>query len=78
MTGMRIHAALPFGIGDAVRVDLPKFMVLAEVVHATSVSETAEVGLKLIHSLDCEQLDNLLESLGAELFRPEQNDRPQQ
>jgi PilZ domain-containing protein len=76
ITGMRIDAALPFGIGDAVRVDLQNFMILGEVIHVTSVSETVEVGLKLIHSLDCAQLDDLLKSQWAELSRPDERPQP--
>jgi PilZ domain-containing protein len=75
-TGMRINAALPFSVGDAVRVDLAKFMVLAEVIHVASVSDTLEVGLKLIHSLDREQLDKFVKSLWSELLGSQENPRP--
>jgi PilZ domain len=59
-TGMRLQTALPLAVGDAVRVDLPRFTVLAEVIHRSNIGEEAEVGLKLVHSLDREQLDNCL------------------
>jgi hypothetical protein len=46
--GMRVRAALPFSIGDVVRIELPESTVLAEVVHfSRGVSEETEVGLKL-------------------------------
>jgi hypothetical protein len=75
-TGMRIDAALPFRVGDAVRVDLASFMVLAEVIHVTSASDTLKVGLKLIHSLDREQLDKFVNSLWSELLGSQQDPRP--
>jgi PilZ domain len=46
--GMRIRTALPFSIGDVVRIDLPESTVLTEVVHFSGgVSQEIEVGLKL-------------------------------
>src|SRR5437764_15291410 len=45
--GMRIEAALPFSIGDAVRVDLPGSTVLGEVVHYSRAGTArVEVGLR--------------------------------
>lgn len=67
-TGMRIEANLPFRAGDAVRVDLPDFIVLAEVVHHADAVQGREVGLKLVHSLDREQLERMMQSLWTELF----------
>jgi PilZ domain len=64
--GMRIETTSPFHIGDAVRVDLQDFMVLAEVVHYAVISERAEVGLKLVHSLSREDLDRFLQPVWAE------------
>jgi PilZ domain len=69
-TGIRIEATSPFHIGDAVRVDLQDFMVLAEVVHYIVISERVEVGLKLVHSLDLEDLDRFVQPLWAELLGP--------
>jgi len=46
--GMRIRTALPFSIGDVVRIDLPESSALTEVVHFSGgVSDEVEVGLKL-------------------------------
>jgi PilZ domain len=46
--GMKIRTALPFSVGDVVRIDLPESTVLTEVVHFSGgVSEEIEVGLKL-------------------------------
>lgn len=59
-TGMRLQTPLPLAVRDAVRVDLPRFTVLAEVVHRSKVAERVEVGLKLVHSLDREQLEKCL------------------
>ena len=67
-TGIRIETTSPFHIGDAVRVDLQDFMVLAEVVHYVAISERVEVGLKLVHSLDLEDLDRFVQPLWAELL----------
>jgi len=66
-TGMRIEANLPFRTGDAVRVDLQNFMLLAEVVHYTEPPQRSEVGLKLIHSLAREHLARFVQPPWAEL-----------
>jgi hypothetical protein len=67
-TGMRIEANLAFRAGDAVRVDLPNLVVLAEVVHHVDAAQGSEVGLKLVHSLDREQLARFMQPLWTELL----------
>jgi len=65
-TGMRIETTSSFYIGDAVRIDLPNFILLAEVVHYAVISERMEVGVKLFHSLDKDDLERFLQPLWAE------------
>jgi len=61
--GMRIEANLPFHTGDALRVDLPNFMLLGEVAHHADAPQRSQVGLQLIHSLHREQLARFVQPL---------------
>ena len=67
-SGMRIETPFSFHLGDSVRVETESHMVLGEVVHSMNGSVGVEVGIKLIHSLDRENLATFLKPLWAELF----------
>jgi hypothetical protein len=65
---MRIETLLPVLLGDSVRIEAKSHMVLGEAVHSANGSVGVEVGIKLIHSLDRENLATFLQPLWAELF----------
>src|SRR4051812_24869502 len=58
--GMRIETTLPLNLGDSVRVEAGKHMVLGEIVRQTNGSVGVEVGLKLVQSLNRENLATFL------------------
>jgi hypothetical protein len=60
-TGMRIETTLPVHVGDEVRVDLPGFLVAAEVVHYAMGAQRYDVGLKLARALNAEELEQCVE-----------------
>jgi hypothetical protein len=72
---MRIQTTLRVDVNDAVRIDLLELILLAEVVHSRTLSESFEVGLKLVHSLGCEELRHCLHPVWAE-FRPAEDREP--
>jgi hypothetical protein len=75
-TGMRIETSLPVQVGDEVRVDLPRFMVMAEVVHYAVGAQRYDAGLKLARPLNSEELhqcvrpDSWAKTLSPESRRP--------
>jgi hypothetical protein len=60
ITGIKIEASLPLGVGHTLRVDLGGSTVLAEVVHCVSESGRMHIGLKLAHPLSNQELTNFL------------------
>jgi hypothetical protein len=64
--GMRIQTALRVDVNDAVRIDVPDLILLAEVVRWRSLSEGMDVGLKFVHSLSYEELRRYLHPVWAE------------
>lgn len=75
-TGMRIGTGLPVHVGDEIRVHLPSFMVVGEVVHYAVGAQGRDAGLRLARPLNCDELDQCVESsswgkiLSPEFRRP--------
>jgi len=66
-SGMRIETPLLFHLGDSVRVEAGRHILLAEIVHRSEGSVGVEVGLKLVRSLNRENLATFLQPPWAEL-----------
>jgi hypothetical protein len=60
-TGMRIETTLPVHVGNEVRVNLPSFLVVAEVVHYAVGTHRYDFGLKLARPLNAEELDQCIQ-----------------
>jgi hypothetical protein len=67
-SGMRVETPLSLHLGDPVRIEAGSHMVFGEIVHCTNGSVGVEVGVKLIHSLNRENLAMFLQPLWAELL----------
>ena len=74
--GMRIETPLSFHLGDSVRVEAGNHIELGEIIHRTSGSVGVEVGLKLVHSLNREDLVTFLQPPWAELVDSPSRSRP--
>jgi PilZ domain-containing protein len=58
--GMRLKTTIAAIPGDALRIDLAEFTLLAEVIHCEATPLGIEMGVRLLHSLKRQQWRQLI------------------